>query len=153
MSVIGHYVPQVWDLPDIDAEVELESLRDEDPQTIISYAPEEPNPKKIYQVNITPETIDRIDLLVSGGDKDDPMFSFKLVPLEAIITIIPDMMTYKEDKDGDVFNGFFSVDHKKIVIHKFEIPRLERAIADGYTHFPMIVYFSSRELSMLDVLY
>lgn len=139
---------QEWDIVYVDSD---ES--DEDPQTVVSYMSEGPHTKKIYQLKTTPETIDRIDLLVSGGDRDDPMFSLKLVPLNAIISIIPDAIEKKVDKDGEIFNGYFNSDHNKIVIHKYEVPRLEKAIADGCTHFPMIVYFSSPDLSMYDVVY
>jgi len=139
---------QEWDIVYVDSD---ES--DEDPQTVVSYMSEGPHTKKIYQLKTTPETIDRIDLLVSGGDRDDPLFSLKLVPLNAIISIIPDAIEKKVDKDGEIFNGYFNSDHNKIVIHKYEVPRLEKAIADGCTHFPMIVYFSSPDLSMYDVVY
>lgn len=138
---------QEWDIVYVDSE------SDEDPQTVVSFMSEGPHTKKIYQLKTTPETIDRIDLLVSGGDRDDPLFSLKLVPLNAIISIIPDAIEKKVDKDGEIFNGYFNSDHNKIVIHKYEVPRLEKAIADGCTHFPMIVYFSSPDLSMYDVVY
>ena len=148
ISVID-VAPQDWEIHITSSEDES----DEDPQTVVSYMSEGPHTKKIYQLKTSPETIDRIDLLVSGGDRDDPMFSLKLVPLNAIISIIPDTIEEKVDKDGDIFNGYFSLDHNKIVIHKYEVPRLEKAIADGCTHFPMIVYFSSSDLSMYDVVY